>query len=309
MPAGGGGGAGGSPVTVEFEDTWVEIRRFDERVEAEQHALVLLAMGIDCLLVARSRGTALLVAASDAADAHYQLAAYVRENQRPRRAPAPSRPIGEGIDAALVFCAAVVFVQAAAGRDAFGADWLAAGSAQAGLIANGEWWRTITALGLHGDLGHLMSNLAAGSLFGILIAQMIGPGLTWFAIVAAGGTANALNAMLNTPSHTSIGASTAVFAALGILAALSFKRQEAFGGPGLRRWLPLAAGAMLLAFLGVGGERTDVGAHFAGFAVGCLFGIGLHLAQARLPQGRAAEFRYGAAALGLFAGAWTIALI
>lgn len=296
-------------MTVEFEDSWVEIRRFDERGEAEQHALVLLAMGIDCLLVARAHGTALLVAASDVADARYQLAAYVRENRRPRRSPPPARPVGEGVDAALVFCAAVVFVQAAAGRDAFGADWLAVGSAQAGLISQGEWWRTITALGLHGDLGHLMSNLAAGSLFGILIAQMIGPGLTWLAILSAGGAANGLNAALNAPAHTSIGASTAVFAALGVLAALSFKRQEALGGPGLRRWLPLAAGAMLLAFLGVGGERTDVGAHFAGFAVGCVFGIGLHLARERLPQGRSAELRYGLAALALFALAWGVALV
>jgi rhomboid protease GluP len=296
------------PVSVEFEDVWVEVRRFDDRAEAEQHALVLLAMGIDCHLTARPTGIGLLVNASDLADARYQLDAYARENRRPSAPAVAMRPPGEGLDAALVFCALVVFVQAATQRGAFGRDWLALGQAQAGLIVGGEWWRAVTALGLHGDAEHLLSNLAIGSLFAILLAQTLGPGLTWLSILVAGSLGNLLNALIHPASHSSIGASTAVFAALGILAALTWKREAPYRRGSLRKWIPLAAGAMLVAFLGVGGERTDVGAHIAGFGVGCALGLVLHQARDHLPTGRDAQYGFGAMAFALFAGAWLIAL-
>ena len=61
----------------------------------------------------------------------------------------------------------MVFVYSAANQRAFGRDWFAAGEAQAGLILDGEWERVVTALSLHADLGHLLSNLIAGSLFGL----------------------------------------------------------------------------------------------------------------------------------------------
>jgi rhomboid protease GluP len=62
----------------------------------------------------------------------------------------------------------------ASGRETFSQDWWSAGAAQAGLIADGEWWRAVTALGLHADLSHLASNLAFGSLLGLLLAQILG---------------------------------------------------------------------------------------------------------------------------------------
>ena len=52
-------------------------------------------------------------------------------------------------------------------RHALSVDWAATGAAQAGLNCDGQWWRTITALSLHADVLHLMSNLASGVIFGI----------------------------------------------------------------------------------------------------------------------------------------------
>jgi len=114
--------------------------------------------------------------------------------------------------------------------------------------------------------------------------------------------------LVQPPTHGSIGASTAVFAALGILAALTWRRQMPVRRPGVRRWLPLGAGVMLLFYLGTGGERTDVVAHLAGFVAG--IGAGAAIAQlgARLPRGPAAQRTYGMAALLLPAIAWTVAL-
>lgn len=293
-------------MTDSAETSWVEIRRFRSQAEAEQHALVLVAVGIECRLVTVGDLVGLQVTASQAADARHHLAAYLRENE-PRPEPA-LRGIGEGIDGALAYCACVLFIDAAAGRHALSRDWLAAGHAQAGLILDGEWWRALTALGLHADLEHLLANLVAGSLFAIFLAQLVGAGLAWLAILLAGGLGNALNAVLQPPAHSAIGASTAVFGALGLLAGTMWQRQARSWRQRLRQFTPLAAGAMLLAFIGIGGERTDVGAHVAGFAVGCALGAALYLAGPYVPQGRLAQHAYGVAAVVLFSIAWLIAL-
>jgi rhomboid protease GluP len=207
----------------------------------------------------------------------------------------------------MIACAALVFVHAAATRQAFALDWLSAGEAQAGRIVGGDWWRVVTALSLHADLGHLLANLGMGSLLGLFVSQVLGAGLAWLAILLAAGIANGLDALIHSATYASIGASTGVFAALGILAVLTLTRQQSPWTRGLRRWLPLAGGVTLLVFLGLGGERTDVGAHLAGFLVGCLFGRGLSALGPRLPQGTTAQYAFGATAIGLFVLAWVMA--
>ena len=291
------------------EPVWVEVERFRTRTAADQHALVLTAMGIACRLVRHDGGAIVLaVARDDAPRARRELAAYARENRRRSRPAAPLRGLGEGIDGAMAYSAILLFLHGASRRQTFGLDWWSAGVAQAGLIAGGEWWRTITALGLHADLGHLAGNLAFGSLLGLLLAQLQGAGLAWLAILLAGALGNALGVPFRPPDHTAVGASTAVFGALGLRAALAWRREGFLWRHGLRRWLPLAAGVMLLAYMGFGGERTDIGAHVAGFAVGGALGAGLAHAGHRVPQGRDAQRACGIAALALVALAWLLAL-
>ena len=290
----------------ETDDRWTEIRQFRQQAEAEQHALVLIAMSINCLLIRRPWGIGLLVATPDAERAEYQLQEYTSEN-RPKPAQSPPFALSQVIDGALIYAALLVLVQAAAEARIFGVDWFMAGAAQAGLITEGEWWRAITSLGLHADLGHLLSNVVFGAFFGIVLCQILGAGLGWLSIVAAGGLGNVISALFQSGNHTAIGASTAVFGALGLLAALSWLRQR-FAQFGLRRFAPIAAGLMLLAFLGIGGERTDIGGHIAGFAAGALLAFFLHHFQDRLRKDRTAQFRYGAAAIAIFGASWIFAL-
>jgi rhomboid protease GluP len=295
-------------LTDDLDDAWVEICRSTSRADAEQYALVLAALGINCRLVALDGAVTLSVAPADAARARQEVASYTWENQWQSRSSHPARALMQGIESALAYDAVLLFLYGASRREAFSQDWWSAGAAQAGLIADGEWWRTLTALGLHADLGHLVSNLAFGSFLGLLLAQLLGPGLAWLAILVGGAGGNALNALLHPAAHTAVGASTAIFAALGILAALAWMRRAALGRHGLRRWLPLAAGVMLLAYLGFGGERTDIGGHIAGFAVGTALGVGLAYADNHVPQGASAQWIFGGAALALFALGWCLAL-
>lgn len=291
-------------------ETWVEVRRYPSRHEAEQNALALVAAGMTCKISVGFGSAGLLVAPENLDAARIELDAYAHDNRSARPPPLPSRSPNAGWPGAIVYACALFFVYGAAGHDLFSRDWLSAGDAEAGLIVGGQWWRTLTALGLHGDAGHLVSNLVAGTLIGILLAQVLGGGLTWLAIVLAGALGNALSALFQSPTHAAIGASTAVFGGVGLLVVMAVRYQSALWRGGLRRWAPLGVGVMLVAFLGVEGERVDVGGHIAGFAAGCVLGLGLiALGEPSDRRGDGIEIILGVAALALFVGAWVIALV
>lgn len=283
------------------------LRRTRRRRDAEQLALVLAAAGIACGLAVDHGGIGLYVDAADAPRAFDELDAYERESAVLPPAPPAAGADRGGLGAAMAFGAVLLFFFGLQQRD-WRTDWSALGAAQAGLIQDGQWWRALTALTLHVDHGHLLGNLAAGLVFGLLVAQLLGAGLAWLAILLTGALGNVLTAWLQTPGHTAIGASTALFGALGIVAGFLRQRRVVPWRGGIRRWAPLSAGILLLVFLGFGGENTDVGAHVAGFALGGLLGLALGRWGRQLPQGWRAQWLYGLAALGLVAGAWLLAL-
>ena len=45
------------------------------------------------------------------------------------------------------------------------------------IVARWELWRAVTALTLHGDVVHLVSNLVAGAGFALLVARFFGAGM------------------------------------------------------------------------------------------------------------------------------------
>jgi membrane associated rhomboid family serine protease len=285
-------------------DLWPLYRSRGRRPCAE-YALVLRAVGIGCEVRPLDGGFELVVAPRDAARAREQLALYRQENPpRPARFE-PRRRVVDGLICAALYGTAILIVDLLREHQAFAFDWLAAGRAQAGLIGQGEWWRTVTALSLHADALHLIGNLVFGLLFGFLAGQLLGWGLAWSAMLLGGTLGNAVNALFQDAGHTSVGASTAVFAAVGILAFYAWRRRES----PVNRWAPLGGGIALLAFLGMGGERTDIAAHFAGFASGGLLGALLAGLNHRLAVLVGHQTALGLAALGLFVAAWAAALL
>jgi len=110
--------------------------------------------------------------------------------------------------------------------------------------------------------------------------------------------------------HRSIGASTAVFAALGLLVAYTWRRGFFRDTPWRGRIAPIVAGLGLLAFTGTSGENTDLGAHLFGFIMG--FGSGLVLARfASVTWLRSARLQgvSGALAALLVLAAWALGLL
>jgi len=134
----------------------------------------------------------------------------------------------------------------------------------------------------------------------------VGGGLGAALIVLAGAAGNGLNALLQGPPHVSIGASTAVLGAVGLLSGLAFVRtRRAARGRG-RAWLPLAAGLALLGMLG-SDPRTDLGAHLCGFVVGILLGAITGWSMSSVP-GRGAQRALAAATAVAVAASWWLAV-
>ncbi|MBL8906671.1 MAG: rhomboid family intramembrane serine protease [Rhizobiales bacterium] len=284
------------------------LRRCAQRQEADVYALVLSAKGIGSTIVADPRGFSLLVEPKDAIQASYELTAYDTENQRPPQRRLVQKLAPPNLGLLLAYWLALVFFFGASARRTFSVDWLATGAAQTGLIRAGEWWRVVTALFLHGDGAHLLNNLAFGAIFILLLSQVLGPGMTALSVLLAGALGNALNAMVRMPDHNSIGASTAVFGAVGLLAAIRQDWRSGHAFRTLRDWAPLAGGVMLLAFLGFSEGRTDILAHVFGFLAGIGLGAVLVWKERSWLADRALQWKAALATVALIAASWGLAL-
>lgn len=272
-----------------------------------ESAFVLRAVGIDSEVLPSDRGYSLRVEATDAERARLQLHLYQLENPGapspgPKTAGPRSIPEPRVALAAATYALTLVVVDLLVGTGAWSLDWWRAGYADAALIREGQWWRCATALTLHADFAHLAGNTLFGILFGVAASRETGTGRAWLIILLGGMVGNALNALLRDGPHVSVGASTAVFAALGLLAGHAPRGAGPHGI--MRRWAPLVAAAVLLSMLGTGGERTDVAAHLLGFLAGLAGGF---LSRAR-PRRSHLERHLPAGCLAVVTLCWAIAL-
>ena len=289
------------------EPGWVTIYEDPRRAAVSERSLVLAALQLEHALVQVGRVWQLQVPAAIATEARRELNDYDYEN-RPRPAAIPVREIESGVAGAVGYAAVLILFAAVEDLTVFGIDWRSAGRLHAGDVLAGEWWRTVTALTLHLDLGHLTANLAFGLFFGLFAGRYLGSGLAWCSILFAGAAGNGLNALLQTAEHRAVGASTAVFAALGLLSAYVWRRGYLRHLSWPRRLAPVVAGVALLAYTGTGDENTDVVAHLTGFV--CGFGLGLIYGQRSQPVSPVPLLQWltGGVAVALLAVSWGLAV-
>jgi membrane associated rhomboid family serine protease len=257
-------------------EPWIAVATVANEQRAAELGLVLIALGIEHQRLPGGAGWEIWVAAANAPQASGELAQYLTENKRPvgqRRV----EEVGGALPGVAAYVGVLSIVFVCLHQSVLYLDWFGAGRLEAGSVVRGEWWRTVTALTVHVDLDHLGGNLVFGTFFGYFAARCLGSGVGWLAILAAGTFANAMNAVVQSPAHRSIGASTAVFAALGLLTAYTWRRGFLRETPWRARIAPIVAGIGLLAFTGTAGENTDLTAHLFGFVAG--FGAGLALAR------------------------------
>ena len=284
------------------------VYRSRARRDCNERALVLQAAGIEHEILNAEGEHVLVVPAGDADRAAAELDEYARESHdsSPRSAPLPARD--DGWYGVFAYATVLLLIAILKDRHALGVDWLDVGRTNAGLVRQGGWWRTVTALTLHMDVVHVAANLAFGALFGLFTGRLLGSGLAWAGILVAGALGNAMNACVQPAGHSAVGASTAVFGSLGILASYSWKQRRALERGWLRRWTPVLGGVLLLAYTGFGGERTDVIAHVTGFISGLLLGVLYASIGRRIAVRPRAQLVFGFAALALVVLCWLLAL-
>lgn len=255
---------------VSAELLWPAIFRSPHAGACDERLLLLESLGIPATLSADDDGWTLRVAPEHAGRAAFELARWSLEN-RPVP-PAPRVQLHRGALPAALFYALLLFVLGAASANSLGGhDWYAAGGLDGARVRAGELWRAATALTLHADLAHYAANAGFGALFGTLAGRVYGAGAAWLTIVLAAVLANLLNAAWMPAGRISIGASTAVFAALGALCVYRWPATGRAGRHGVRVASVVAA-LVLLALLGTGDAHTDVAAHALGFACGAALG-------------------------------------
>ncbi|MHC1752452.1 rhomboid family intramembrane serine protease [Humidesulfovibrio sp.] len=313
--------------------------------EAKLWSLVLRARRVPHRVRSLPGGYTVQVPGRFARQAVEEISLYHKENVSPHPSiplPDPQERARATVAGMLCLCAFFVLTQRPWPLlGSYPQYWHTVGVADAGALLSGQLWRAATALTLHADPAHVASNAVIGGAFLILLARRAGSGTAWLLAVLAGVLGNLLNAavhaLLGGPTHLSVGFSTAVFGAAGVLAGLKAASGEGDFRAGMRAvkaglagpagqqavhpanqaasrqakgWLlPVAAGLALVASLGTAGDDTDIGAHFFGLLAG--LGLGGLAGWLALDHGRPDEWAggrlnpaCGAASVLILASAW-----
>jgi rhomboid protease GluP len=295
-----------------------EVFRAGRIPECDERAFMLFAVGIGSAIARDDGGYVLLVEEQDAPAALEHLRRYeVERFNRPR--PPPPKLYPNAWMGSLGYAVVVIGVALAISNGLWRLDAFDVGELNAGLVRHGQWWRVWTALTLHVDGAHLAANTAAGIWFGYLASRLMGGGTAWLLVVLGAGIANSIESALAPASHISVGASTAVFTALGLMSAYSWQVRLPYAQRWALRWGPLIAGLVLLAWTGTGRESledpvtpteqtVDVAAHALGFLVGLLAGAGASLAARSRVLNRVPQWVAGLLALVPIVVSWVRAL-
>jgi membrane associated rhomboid family serine protease len=284
----------------------IPLRVTRDRKLAEEWELALVAQGFSPSLSWSRDGFVLSVPEEEVEKALVGLAAYERENPPKLRenddpVEPPNLVAGAGIAGILLLFFFITTMEHPT------VAWFERGSADADRILLGELWRTVTALSLHANLAHVLSNAIGITIFIAALSSSLGPGIASVLVLLAGAGGNLVNALIHGSNHVSIGASTAVFGAVGMLGGLDLARRSRKVVPKRRAWVSVAAALALLAMLGTGGERVDILAHLFGFLFGGVFGLLFALVTPR-PLGLRIQWACGSAALAVVIFCWLLAL-
>jgi rhomboid protease GluP len=146
------------------------------------------------------------------------------------------------------------------------------------VFRQGEWWRLFTALAIHDDLGHLLSNSVFFLGLGILLNGYFGHRIFPALSLLAGALTHALTLLAYSPHAGLVGASGMVYfmAAFWLTLHALIQRDQ----PASRRMLIAAGVGFALLFPTAYEARTSYLAHAIGFGLGVPLGL-LYFARHR----------------------------
>jgi membrane associated rhomboid family serine protease len=150
------------------------------------------------------------------------------------------------------------------------------------FVAEGDWWRLISAAFLHYGPFHLLLNMLGLYWFGSLLERRIGAG-RYLLLYLVSGLAGSAGALVISPNSATVGASGAIFGILGAGLVMEQQRDYVFGGSALG----VIVANLVLTFAWSG--NISVGGHIGGL----IGGAAATLALSRFGRGHAAYGRAG----------------
>jgi len=242
------------------------------RQQAMDWSLVLISQGIECRIdpEGQDHGWQLAVAQEDLSRSIQALRLYHRENKQ--HIWSQVEPwTGLTFDWRATAWFVLVALLYVLGQTKY-AFLKPAGLMISANVSSGEWWRLFTAVMLHADPPHLLSNITIGTIFLGFAMGIFGPDVALAASFLAGVLGNVGGYIFyNSATHRGLGASGMVMGSLGLIAVHSFWRGHrtlTLRQAGLRGFV---AGCFLLILLGTN-QGTDVLAHAGGFVAGAVLG-------------------------------------
>jgi membrane associated rhomboid family serine protease len=188
----------------------------------------------------------------------------------PRLRPRLPRP--RSVATAIIAVNVAVFVIDAVLRASGGSpSLLAAGAMIPVLVAQGEWYRLVTAMFLHIGLFHLLLNCFAIYVFGGLVEQALGSARFLTIYLVTGFAGSAASFAFGDPARAAAGASGAVFGLLGAWLVFNFRRRSLMLGRANVQWALMLIGINLVFGLVI--PRIDWLAHAGGLVAGVAAGF------------------------------------
>ena len=156
-------------------------------------------------------------------------------------------------------------------------------------IANGEWWRLITAAFLHLGPIHLGMNMLALWWLGGPLEEAIGS-RRYVMLYLISGLAGSAGALIASPNNITVGASGAIFGIMGAMLVLQYQATGTLAGPALTLIVINVAFSFAIANISIGG-------HIGGLVGGVLGGVAL----SRFGRGHMAYGKLGLAGVAALA--------
>jgi len=191
------------------------------------------------------------------------------EMGRPRMIPVKRPSITPTVTHVLLGFTIFVYVLQMGTQLTLGVDLPAAfGLKDNALIAQGQLWRLITPIFLHGSILHIGFNMYALYIFGPGLERHFGH-LRYTALYFLAGFAGNVISMMFT-ANQSLGSSTAIFGLLGAQGVFLYQNQKVLGGIARRALTNLIGIAAINLIIGLS-PGIDNWGHIGGLAGGTLF--------------------------------------
>ena len=192
----------------------------------------------------------------------------VAQGRKETRRIRASIPQPRSATTAILAVNVIVFaVELLVGRD----EVLSRGAMIPALVAQGEWWRLVTAMFLHVNVVHLLLNSLALYVFGGLVESALGTARFLAVYLITGFVGSAVSYAFGSPFIAAAGASGAIFGLLGAWLAFNLRRRSlSLARSNVQGALMLIAINLVFGFVVPG---IDWLAHVGGLAAGIVAGF------------------------------------